>query len=280
MKKIIATFILLGVIFISNDGQAQQKYTKATWLWQTATITDEKTVKFLLDKDVTTVYLQIDPALPNDRYAAFIDKMQKANIDVQALDGEPEWNTANFDTLWEWLSQYQQEYPASKFTALHLDVEPYLSALWEENEKKAIYQYQELLQHAQQQVQDSGIKFEVDIPFWYDEVFYNNTLGKGNLAEWVISKVDGVSIMAYRNTVSALKSITKNEMNYAKKYRTPIVIGVETMPFPNERQISFATKGEKTMNRMLNQIIKHYAKNRYFDGVAIHHVHSWEKLKK
>lgn len=58
-------------------------------------------------------------------------------------------------------------------------------------------------------------------------------------------------------------------MHYAKMYETPIVIGVETMHFLDALQISFATKSEKLINRMLNQIIRHYAKNRYFDGVAI-----------
>ena len=280
LKKLIAIFVLLGVILILNSVQAQQKYTKSTWLWQTDTITDKETVQFLIDKDVTTVYLQIDTTMPNEMYAAFINKMQKANIKVHALDGGPEWDIANFDALWEWLKEYQQEYSDLKFTAVHLDVEPYLSALWIENKKMAIYQYQELLQHTQQQARDSNLRFEVDIPFWYDEVFYNNTFGKGNLAEWVISRVDGVSIMAYRNTVPALKSITKNEMNYAKKYKTPIVIGVETIPFPNEPQVSFSTKGEKQMNRALEKITKYYAKNRYFNGVAIHHVPSWEALKK
>lgn len=280
MKKLIAILILLGVIFIWNNVQAQQKYTKATWLWDAYTITDEKTAKFLIDKEVTTVYLQIDETLPNDRYAAFINKMQEANIEVQALEGEPDWDTTNFDVLWEWLSQYHSEYPDSKFTAIHLDVEPYLSVLWEENESMAIYQYQELVEYAKQQVNDSKLKFEVDIPFWYDEVFYNNKFGNGDLAEWVISTVDGVSIMAYRNTLSAIKRITKNEMNYAVKYKTPIVIGVETIHFPKEPEISFAANGEKWMSGVLRQVTKQYAKNRYFDGVAIHHVHSWDKMKK
>ncbi len=280
MKKLISTFVLLGVIFLLNDAQAQQKYTKATWLWNTETITDEQTAKFLIDKKVTTVYLQIDPTLPNNQYAAFIDKMQNANIKVQALDGAPNWTTTDFDTLWNWLSQYHQEYPASKFAAIHLDVEPYLSTLWKENEKTAIHQYQQLLQHAQKQARSSDMKIEVDIPFWYDEVLYNSTLGRGNLAEWIIARVDGVSIMAYRNTVTALKSITKNEMSYAQKYKTPVVIGVETMHFSTEPQVSFAIKGEKQMNGTLDQISKHYSKNRYFEGVAIHHVHSWDKMKK
>lgn len=69
-------------------------------------------------------------------------------------------------------------------------------------------------------------------------------------------------------------------MNYAKKYRTPLVIGVETIPFPNEPQVTFATKGEKQMNQVLEKISKHYAKNPYFEGVAIHHVGSWQELKK
>lgn len=280
MKKLIAIFVMLGAVFILNHVQAQQKQTKSTWLWHTEAITNEDTVKFLIDKELTDVYLQIDATLPNEMYAQFINKMQEVNIQVHALDGGPEWNTTNFDSLWEWLNQYKQEYPDSNFVAVHLDVEPYLSDLWVDSQEKAVYQYQQFVQHAKLQMQDSNLNLEVDIPFWYDEVPYNNIYGKGNLAEWVISRVDGVSIMAYRNTNSAIKSITKNEMNYAKKYRTPIVIGVETIPFPNEPQVTFATKGENQMNQALEKITKHYAKNRYFDGVAIHHVVSWEALKK
>ncbi|MER2030187.1 MAG: hypothetical protein ABS935_05810 [Solibacillus sp.] len=279
MKKLFAAFMMLGAIFIMNDAQAQQNNTKSTWLWHTHTITDEQTIQFLIEKEVTTVYLQIDPALPNDVYADFINKMREANIEVQALDGGPNWNTVNFDALWAWISQYHQEYPGSRFTAVHLDVEPYLSVLWEQNRNLAVSQYQELIQHARYKTQYSGLRLEVDVPFWYDEVLYYNQFGEGNLAEWVIANTDGVSIMAYRNTVAALKSITKNEMNYAKKYQTPVVIGVETMPFPDEPYITFAADGEIKMNQVLDQVAGHYAKNRYFSGVGIHYVQSWQDLR-
>lgn len=272
--------MLLGVISISSHVQAQQSSTKATWLWNTATITDEQTLQFLLEKEVTTVYLQIDPSLPSEQYVEFISKMQAAHIEVQALDGMPEWDTTYFDAFWEWLSQYQQAYPESAFTAVHLDVEPYLSAFWQENEPMAIYQYQELLHYAKEQANSMGLRLEADIPFWYDEVFYKNTFGQGNLAEWVIKHIDGVSIMAYRNTAYALKRVTANEMAYAEKYETPVVMGVETIPFPEEPAISFSAKGEKRMNRLLQQMADHYAHNHYFDGVAVHHVQSWMTLKR
>lgn len=280
MKKLMAIFVMLGVVFIVNHVDAQQKHTKSTWLWDTEKMMNEEIVQFLIDKELTDVYLQIDASLPNEMYAQFINNMQEANIQVHALDGGPEWDTTNFDSLWEWLNQYKQQYPDTNFVAVHLDVEPYLSDLWVDSQEKAVYQYQQFVQYAKLQMQDSNLKLEVDIPFWYDEVRYNNIYGKGNLAEWVISKVDGVSIMAYRNTDSAIKSITKNEMNYAKKYRTLVVIGVETIPFPNEPFVTFAAKGEKQMNQALEKIAKHYAKNSYFDGVAIHHVDSWQELKK
>ena len=278
MKKLFATFMMLGVIFILNDAHAQRNDTKATWLWHTDSITDKQTIRFLMEKEVTTVYLQIDPAIPNDVYAVFINKMREANIEVQALDGGPYWNDADFDALWAWISQYHQEYPASKFTAVHLDVEPYLSALWDQNRNMAISQYQELIRHANYKIHATELTLEVDIPFWYDEVLYHNQFGEGNLAEWTIENTDGVSIMAYRNTVSALKTITKNEMNYAKKYQTPVVIGVETMPFPDEPYTTFAAEGEIQMNQVLDQVANHYAKNRYFSGVAIHYVQSWQSL--
>ncbi|MER2048563.1 hypothetical protein MKY07_15525 [Solibacillus sp. FSL W7-1472] len=279
MKKLFAAFMMLGVIFIMNDAQAQQNNTKSTWLWHTHTITDEQTIQFLIEKEVTTVYLQINPELSNDVYAAFINRMREANIEVQALDGGPYWNTANFDALWAWISQYHQEYPASKFKAVHLDVEPYLSALWEQNRNLAVSQYQELIQHALYKVRCTELRLETDIPFWYDEVLYYNQFGEGNLAEWMIANTDGVSIMAYRNTVAALKSITKNEMSYAKKYQTPVVMGVETMPFPYEPYITFADEGEIKMNQVLDQVASHYAKNRYYSGVGIHYVQSWQGLR-
>ncbi|WP_042478504.1 hypothetical protein [Bacillus ndiopicus] len=281
MKKLITTLIvLIGVMFVLSNAEAQSGKTKATWLWNTYTITDEQTITFIVEKEVTSVYLQIDPSLPNEMYADFIGKMNTAGIEVQALDGAPDWDTTYFDTLWEWLSQYQESYPDAPFTAVHLDVEPYLSEFWESNEPMAIYQYQELLQHAMEQAHTAELKLEVDIPFWYDEVLYKNTFGKGNLAEWIIKNVDGISIMAYRNTVPALKRVTENEMKYAKKYETPVVIGVETIPFPKEPEVSFSAKGEKRMNGMLSQINKHYANHRYFDGVAVHHVDSWMGMKK
>ena len=124
-----------------------------------------------------------------------------------------------------------------------------------------------------------NLPLEADMPFWFDEITYQNTFGSGLLAEWVIANTDGVTLMAYRDSAPMIIDIVKNEIAMAEKYGKQVVVGVETGVTGEGSSITFAEEGEAFMNGQLNKVAAHYSAYPSYEGIAIHHVGSWMTLK-
>ena len=275
-------FISLVIISLIVGGgmmlQVPNVSVKATWLWDAAKMNDEEITALLQQKKVNTVYVQIDSAIAFEDYAKFIETAQQMDITVYALDGSPIWEALHYDELHAWLENYHQQHPKRAFAGIHLDVEPYLSDLWEQDEAKAIENYQYLIDYATAKATEADLTLEVDIPFWFDERQYDNAFGTGNFAEWIIAKVDRVTIMAYRDTAEEIIEISKQEIAFGNVHNTPIIIGVETLQSDEGDNVSFTEEGERQMNRALKKVVKAYKHDPMFAGIAVHHVISWGSM--
>ncbi|ANU14537.1 amidase [Planococcus halocryophilus Or1] len=288
MKKLMMAGVLLLFMLTQNgvNSHAIELDVKATWLWNPWMIYSDEagTLAFLESKDVNKVYVQIDEDIPATTYQSFIEKAGAAGMTIYALDGANDWvapkGFAKQDRLMNWLSTYQQgALPAQKFTGVHLDVEPYLYSGWNTNRAATIKSYQALLSKAASSTAAMNIPLEADMPFWFDEIAYKNTYGKGVLAEWVIANTDSVTLMAYRDSASMIKELVKNEVAYAEKYGKTVVVGVETGQTDEGNNISFFEEGEAFMNRELAAVSAYYSTASGFGGVAVHHVDSWKTMK-
>ena len=288
MKRrwIVGVLILFLIGNFSFGAEAAEPETKATWLWNPWMINNDETgtLDFLVSKDVNKVYLQIDPDVPRSVYQSFNAKATEKGIDILALDGAPDWVAPKGDAkqskLMEWLADYQQNSTNDQqFKGIHLDVEPYLYSGWKTNQAKTVTSFQSLLVKAKNSADALGLPLEADLPFWFDEISYKNAYGKGALAEWVIAKTDGVTLMAYRDTAPMIIEIVKNEVAFAKKHGKPIIVGVETGYTDEGNQVSFYEEGEAYMSRQLTLVQNHYSGIASFGGIAVHHVDSWKQLK-
>ncbi|MDE0582277.1 amidase [Planococcus sp. A6] len=260
--------------------------TRATWLWNPwMFVKDEAAVlAFLENKNVNKVYVQIDRDIPKDTYRSFVTQAHARGIAVFALDGAPSWvapkGYTNQNMLMNWLSNYQSgSTEQASFDGIHLDVEPYLYSGWNSNRATTVKSYQSLLQRAVVSSSQLNLPLEADMPFWFDEIPYNNTFGSGLLAEWVIANTDGVTLMAYRDSAPMIIEIVKNEIAMAEKYGKHVVVGVETGTTDEGSIITFAEEGEAFMNLQLGEVAAHYSGYSAYEGIAIHHVGSWMTLK-
>ncbi|SDO24672.1 hypothetical protein SAMN04488053_109113 [Alkalicoccus daliensis] len=265
---------------------ASSSETKATWLWNPWMFVQDEagTLAFLESKKVNKVYVQVDRDVPMQSYRSFIEKATAKNMKIYALDGAPDWaankGDRHLNTMMKWVGDYQKQAPAAaKFSGIHLDVEPYLLSGWKKNQARTVLDFQKLLMNGKQQAAAMNLPMEADLPFWFDEISYNNTYGKGNLAEWAIEKMDGITLMSYRDSAPMLIEIVKQEMAFGQKHSTPITVGVETMKSYEGNQVSFFEEGEAYMNQQLELVKKHYGGNSAFGGFAVHHVDSWKTLK-
>ncbi|MFC4736100.1 amidase [Bacillus daqingensis] len=286
MKKVLLLLVVTAMaagIWAAPAGAASAP--NATWLWNPWMFVEDEsgTIAFLKEKNVERVFVQIDRSVPQASYRSFIRRAGTEGISVYALDGAPEWAAPKGDrhltTMMNWLGDYQKRAGAAeRFQGVHLDVEPYLLSSWNSNRAKTIADFQSLLLTAKRQSAAAGLPLEADLPFWFDEISFKNKNGSGNLAEWVIQQLDGVTLMAYRDTASAINEIVKNEMAFAAKHKTPVTVGVETMQSHEGNHVTFFEEGEAYMKQQLDLVSARYA-GPYYGGTAIHHVDSWKTMK-
>ena len=246
----------------------------------------DRTLDFLVDKQINRLYLQIDQSMAFDYYQQIIDQATVKGIVVYALAGSPKWvepgGYRELDNLLQWLTEYQNSASSSQqFIGIHLDVEPYLYSGWETNRAQTILLFQTLIWRAKYSALNMQLPLELDIPFWFDEVvYYNIPFKSGTLDQWLLKNVNSITIMAYRDSAAAIIDVVKNEMLYAKKIQKSIVIGVETGQSTELESVTFYEEGETFMEEQLNSITKTYSKARHFNGIAIHHVLSYQTMKK
>lgn len=281
---IVAIVSVLGLTMGKVDAKSMQD--KATWLWDTTKIVEDDSgvLSFLEGKQVKKLYLQINSDIASNDYKSFINKATTKDIKVYALDGSASWVSADGykmqDQLFDWIQSYNENAAVTEqFSGVHLDVEPYLNSGWSSNQEQTIESYQALLNRAKGSTEQLQLPLEVDMPFWFDEVSYNNQFGQGLLADWVIDQVESVSIMAYRDAAKDIIKIVEHEIDYAKKVNKSIVIGVETGASDEGTNITFYDDGEAYMNKQLAQVHKQYANKTSYKGFAIHHVDSWMNMK-
>ncbi|RXJ00373.1 amidase [Anaerobacillus alkaliphilus] len=287
MKKIVVMFmVVLMVVSGMNAIQAQKPFVVATWLWDTNEIVtnEQEVLRFLQEKNVTDLYLQINRQIHVNTYRSFIEKATKLNIKVHALDGAPTWATRNgskqYKPLIDWIRNYQSQATADqKFSGIHLDVEPYLLADWQKNQKNTVEFYQQFVIDFRSLANDLKIEYALDIPFWFDEINYRNKFGTGLLSEWLINQTDTVTIMAYRNFAegpNGIIDLVKTEVAYAETKGKKVIIAVETEPSSEGTHISFSSLS--VLDQELQKVINHYEKNTSYAGTAIHHYASWKTL--
>lgn len=253
---------------------------KATWLWDATLLQDaEDIVSFLTTHRFNTVFVQIDEHVPQAIYAEFVQHANEQHIAVYALDGSPDWVTDDklFHDYFQWLRDYTKHYAHAPFQGIHLDVEPYLHPNWHDDTALVVEQFQAMIVQAQQQAAALNLPIEADLPFWFDEVAYSNAFGEGNVAQWVIEQLDGVTIMAYRNNADDVIDITKHELQFAKEAKKPLTIAIETMASDEGDFVSFYGQDETYVNEQLRDISK-AVRGRNFAGFAIHHYSSFKEL--
>jgi hypothetical protein len=300
--KTIKTYFLSVFVFLllmSNPKASAFAQTRtssfdstsySTWIWDSSTIVkeDKKIISFLSNKEVTSVYLQINRDIPMNVYQRFVEEASNKGIKVAALEGSPNWldPSNNRRTLFfSWLKKYQAISNANQqFSAVHLDIEPYLYKNWKLSYQNTIKQYQTIIQQSHLDAKKLNIPLQADIPFWFDGTMYSNSaFGKGSLSNWIINNTDKITIMAYRDTLLGLNGIlnlTKNELNYGSRNNKKVEIGLETMALPNQDSLTFFEEGENYMNKQIASLANADQRYSAFDGVAIHSYESWVSLKR
>jgi len=259
---------------------------EATWVWNTWHIVTEKDqlLQFAKSNGVNLIYLQViqDGEITTEQYRTFIREAGLNGIEVQALDGRPEWskveNRYHITNLVNWVKQYNASVAASeRFSGIHLDVEPYILPEWSTNRDAVVTQWMDTVKMFIPQLAGSGLKATSDIPSWLDHVAVPNN--GGTLSRFMITQYDQVTLMAYRDVAlgtDGINEIVKNELAEANLLGKKLIVGVNIIQDPEGDFVSFAEEGKAEMERQLAIVYSTYKYNAAFAGHAVHDYSSWK----
>jgi hypothetical protein len=265
------------------------KDKKGTWLWNAELIKTqpEEILDNLRIFKIKEVYVNIDECVQTQYYQNFVEQASAQGITVYALGGSPNWvleeQNEQLSAFIQWVEEYQQGATLSqRFRGVHLDIEPYLLKQWESQRKETILRYQKTVLYVISSLKNSGLEIAFDIPFWFDEIGYDNEYGKGNLAQWLLQNVKTICIMAYRDEARGKNNIidvVSNEMKWAKEYNHQIIIALETGKVSETERVTFCEEGMRVLNKETLAVYNYYKNHRVDFSFALHHYQSLIEIK-
>ncbi len=213
IKKIvwIVNVILIGVLIfliynhsISVETSKEEKEIKnySTWIWDTSIIYDDVKLSNLKKNNVNLVYYYFDIREELTYNIDAIKVLIDNNYEVEVLFGDPNYvlpeEISVLNSIHEYLNEYNESVAEKyKIDTIHVDVEPYVLDGWNKNRSSIVKNFQDYIIELHNVFEDYIINF--DVTFWYDTIEYNNSYGSGNLYDFIIEYVDGVTIMAYND---------------------------------------------------------------------------------
>lgn len=258
------------------------------WWWDCAKAVDPDEAKprlrFLRRQGVTEVYLCVSREASTEALVRFIRDARAHGLRVAYLAGDVSWimpGNLGFDETFAHFRRHQRTAPAdARFTALHLDVEPYQNRTLE---KERLWQlYADFVLRVRALVQRAGEKLEWDIPFWLDGIrVVRGNRAAASLLELVMDSADGICIMSYRDTATAMLDISKEELALAASRPCRVLLGAETGRTDEEPFVSYQKDGKAKMATELQRVRAELARKGLPAGcgTAVHHVESWMSLK-
>jgi len=265
------------------------KNTLGVWWWNIDTIKNpDEYLNFLEANHVSEIYLCIDSIGRKslfDEVRVFAKKAKEKGMRIAALTGDKDWinpDNKGFESYVNNFNTYQsQAGDDEKFYAMHLDVEPHQHSEFKDNRPKVMQLFADfVINKAATEAKKSNTLLEWDIPFWLVDEVKDKDGSEIILAELMAKYCDTLAVMSYRDTAKAMFDVSKEEIEYAKKYNRKIVLGAETKSSEGDN-VSYMEEGKRVMYAELSTL-KGMMDSAVPDqnyGFAIHQVVNWHALK-
>ncbi|MGE7823674.1 copper amine oxidase N-terminal domain-containing protein [Paenibacillus sp. NPDC093718] len=260
---------------------------KGTWIWDSHIIKQdqEKIISFAKMKGVTSIYLQVDRDIDPAIYEGFIRKAKSEGIQVEALEGRPEWvyksKQEDIRNFIAWVKNYNFSVgPEASFAGLHFDIEPYVLSEWTEHNKAILESWMDNLRLIEKETKGSSLKISMDVPYWLNTIHVPGT--NYSMSAWLLEKFDCLVIMNYRNHALGNNGIVENAqamLREASTLKKKIVVAVETVKSTEGPRVSFYSISNKVMEKELQSAHSQLARYASYAGFAIHDFNSWQDMK-
>lgn len=260
---------------------------KGTWIWDSHILKQDqdKIISFARIKGLTDIYLQVDRDIDPAIYEGFIRKAKSEGIQVEALEGRPEWayrsKQADIQKFIAWVKAYNAAVgPEASFSGLHFDIEPYALSEWTKDNKTILESWMDNLRLIETETKGSGLNIAIDVPFWLNTI--NVPEKDYSMSAWMLEKFDCLVIMNYRNHALGSNGIVKNAqaiLREASTLKKKVVIAVETLESKEGPRVSFYSMSSLVMEKELQSAHNELAHYASYAGFAIHDFKSWKDMK-
>lgn len=280
LKKWLLCFpalIALGAVVCLGGTARRSDAGIALFSWN-ADVMQEKERAALFDlmrqQGITTLYQYFSEDLPDEAVEPFLRAAYDFDIRVYLLTGEPEWGLdetaqsicAQIERAKHWREQWGQELLAG----VMLDVEPYLTASWQESPYRTMGCYLRAMKAAHAAAQEAGLDLIACIPYFYDD---DGLLLE--LEELIAEGCDGIAVMNYYR--GREYEHLETELALAGKYgRTVVTVAELQQPgqYGLQEINTYAGQGYEAVLAMWKQLTNRPAAG----GVSLG-LHHYEALK-
>ncbi len=291
---------------------------RALWVWDATVITGAQQRKSLFDfcaqKAVSVIYVSVGDVFSAKQrevgdakhvtapmLAEFVRAAHAKNLQVEALDGDPEFALAAnhaeaLGILRKALAYNAAAAPDARLDGFQWDTEPYVLPAFNagpEAQRALFAQYLDSMKEMRDAVaQTPNLRLSICIPWFFDgaeRALDWNGASKApsfHLLDLLASLPSGeLVLMAYRDKATGSNGtieISRGEIEYAAQNapKVKVWIGQETLDVTGDPpSITFFQEGESALEDALGKINAAYSKAPSFGGVAIHHLESYRVLK-
>ncbi len=249
---------------------------RATWVWDRPA--PEDLLSWVLAEGVGDVFLGVSRDMEDSADGMWarvvVELMHRHGVRVSALGGDLSWITDASSAL-----AWQRAIVATRlFDGVHLDVEVWAHPDWTTRPRPLGAAYLFLLQHL---ARESPLPIEADIAFHLHEVPGDSG---ASLEAEVMTVVDAVTVLSYRNTATGPDSITgvaASALASAGEAGIPCRLAVETQDLgtdPVARKQTFHGLGKAALDQALRDVDRELVDAPAYAGVAVHDYQHWRLL--
>ncbi|MFB9362428.1 hypothetical protein [Actinoplanes nipponensis] len=246
--------------------------TRAMWLWGADPAAE--VITWAVQQNVSEIFVYVAPSVLTDgglgRLQELKERAVARRIKLRALGGETGWVTNHAAALaWQ-----RTVVSTGLFDGIHLDVEPYLTDGWTTDLPATEAAYLKLLDRMRGA---STLPLEADVPFWFGQY----RVGRKNLADEVLRRVNGVTVMSYRDTATgpnSLLDVSSDWLARGKAAGKRVRLAAETGPLADCSYCTFHEEGMAALTLELAKVDAATRQTAAFGGIAVHHYGTWRSL--
>ncbi len=270
--------------------------TRSVWLWRSLEVVNdpgrrERFLRTCAEQGINRVYCFV-ARVGDDYYLQrhyhefghFLDLCAEQGITVYALAGNPHWveegQRAEVGGLVRSVVRFnaRAQQGATGFAGLKLDVEPHALPAWrdEDGRRRLARAYLDVIDHARAVLgrDGAGLRLAADVPPTYLGVEAGEP---GDLFGAVCSRVDELTLMAYRDSAARIVAASVPALEAAAGHGVAVEIGVETAA-DQPKGISFAGQSIEALVVALDAVYERLIGREAFAGFAIHDYTSLAQL--